>query len=152
MPAPPDREASDFDSIVEETRRGLHAIVRGDPGPMKSLFSHGDDVSLANPFGPPRLGRTEVENATEQAAANFEDGSLRCEEVSRYVTPELAYVVQLERAEAKVGGSEELSPISLRVTMIFRREGDGWRIVHRHADPITSPRPLESIIENQAGT
>ncbi len=114
---------------------------------MQSLFSHGDDVTLANPFGPPLLGWTEVENATAQAATNFKDGSVRYQEVSRYVTSELAYVVQLERAEAKFGGREDLSRISLRVTMIFRREGDDWRIVHRHADPITSPRPLDSIIE-----
>ncbi len=81
---------------------------------MKSLFSQRDDVTLANPFGPPRLGRTEVEKAADQAAVNFKDGSVRCDEVSRWVTPELGYVVQLERAEAKVGGSEELSRISLR--------------------------------------
>ena len=60
--------------------------------------------------------------------------------VAKYVTPELAYVVQLERAKAKVGGREEIAPIAQRATMIFRPEEGTWKMVHRHADPITTAR------------
>jgi ketosteroid isomerase-like protein len=49
--------------------------------------------------------------------------------------PDLAYLVQIERLSAKVGGRDEPSSGSLRITMIFRRESDGWRIAHRHASP-----------------
>ena len=70
------------------------------------------------------------------------------ETVTKYVTPELAYVVWIERPKAKVGGSEEITPFALRVTMVFRPEEDGeWKIVHRHADPITTPQPAESVIQ-----
>ena len=146
--SPTDAAASDeLDAVIEQFRRAQEALVRGDPEPVKLLHSRRDDVTLANPLGPVRRGWTEVENATEQAAASFRGGGgFRYEEVSRYVTPELAYVVRVERVEAKVGGREELSPVSLRVTMIFRREDDSWKIVHRHADPITAARPAESII------
>jgi len=64
------------------------------------------------------------------------------------VTPGLAYVVWIERQETKMGANDELTPFSLRVTMIFRLEEDGeWKIVHRHADPITTPQPAESVIQ-----
>ena len=40
--------------------------------------------------------------------------------VAKYVTTELAYVVQIERAEAKIGAREDLTPLAVRATMIFR--------------------------------
>jgi hypothetical protein len=103
-------------------------LGQGRPEPVKPLHSRRDDVTLANPLGPLRRGWTEVEDAIEQAAANFRGGGgVRYEEVSRYVTPELADVVRVERTETKVGGHEQLSPVSLRVTMIFRREATAGR-------------------------
>jgi hypothetical protein len=40
-----------------------------------------------------------------------------------------AYNVGIQHSRLKLGGADELSPVSLRVTTIFRREDDGWRIV-----------------------
>ena len=39
-------------------------------------------------------------------------------------------VVRVERARSKVGGSEGVAPIALRVTMIFRPEDGNWKVVH----------------------
>lgn len=139
------REVND---VIEAYRQGLQAIMNGDPEPVGELFSRRDDVTLANPLGPPRLGWAEVEKATKEAAAHFTGGSVRFEEVSRYATPDLAYVVQLERAEGRLTDSEDMVRISLRVTMIFRREGDTWKVAHRHADPITTARPISTIVES----
>jgi hypothetical protein len=47
------RSATDFEAIVEQTNQALIAFVRGDSSAIKSLFTHGDDVVLANPLGPP---------------------------------------------------------------------------------------------------
>ena len=58
-------------------------------------------------------------------------------------------MVEIERGEAKIGGSEEMVPWALRVTMIFRPEEGEWKVVHRHADPITTPRPAESVIQEE---
>jgi ketosteroid isomerase-like protein len=140
----------DFDGAVEAYRQALGAFVKGDPRPVAEHFSRRDDVTLANPFGPPRLGRSSVEKAIEAAAANFQDGSVRFEELSRYSTADLGYVVYLERAEVRLVGREQMVSSSLRVTMIFRREGDTWKVAHRHADPITTAQPISTIIDTEA--
>jgi len=54
------------------------------------------------------------------------------------VTPELACVVEMERAKAKFGAREEITQYALRATIIFRPEEGTWKVAHRHADPISS--------------
>jgi ketosteroid isomerase-like protein len=68
--------------------------------------------------------------------------------VEKRVTPELAYVVEIERAKAKIGGREDITPLALRATMIFRPEDGTWKVMHRHADPITTAQAAESMIQN----
>lgn len=137
-----------FDDAVEAYRRALAAFVQGDPKPVTESFSRRDDVTLANPILPPQIGPAAVEKAVVAAAAQITDGSvLGYDEISRYCTPDLGYVVQIERTQARFGGSEDMAPAALRVTMIFRREGDAWKVVHRHADSITTPRPISTIFE-----
>jgi ketosteroid isomerase-like protein len=141
--------ASDFDQFVEQYHRALDEFFRGNPNPAKALYSHLEDATLANPFGPVAIGWELVAEAMERAASNYRDGEATTfETLSTHVTPELAYLVELERFRAKVGGSEEHASGALRVTSILRRESGAWKIVHRHADPITSPRAAESVVQD----
>jgi ketosteroid isomerase-like protein len=139
----------DLDEVIEQFQLALNEFLKGNPEPAKNLFSHRDDVSLANPLvGPPARGWDEVAATMERAASNFRDGEITgFETVAKYVTPELAYIVWIERAKAKVGGREDIAPSALRVTMIFRPEEGTWKVVHRHADPITTPQPAESVLQ-----
>jgi ketosteroid isomerase-like protein len=138
----------DVDELIEQYQLALDEFVKGNPEPAKKLFSHRDDVTLANPLGPPARGWEQVAATIERAASNIRDGEdLRFETVAKYVTAELAYTVWLERVKAKVGGREDITPTALRVTMIFRPEDDSWKVVHRHADPITTAQPAESVIQ-----
>jgi ketosteroid isomerase-like protein len=140
--------ADDVDRLIEQYQLGLEEFVKGNPEAVKKLFSHRDDVTLANPLGPPARGWEQVAATIERAASNFRDGEdLHCETVAKYVTPELAYTVWIEQVKAKVGGRDEIVPTALRVTMIFRPEDGVWKVLHRHADPITTPRAAESVIQ-----
>jgi ketosteroid isomerase-like protein len=138
----------DVDRLIERFQQALGEFVIGNPEPDKELFSRKADVTLANPLGPPVRGGDEVAKTIERAASTIRDGQTpRFETISKLVTPELAYVVWIERQEAKMGANDELTQFALRVTMIFRPEEGEWKIVHRHADPITTPQPAESVIQ-----
>ncbi len=141
--------ASDFELFVEQYHRALDEFFRGNPEPAKMLYSHQEDASLANPFGPVAIGWKKIAETMERAASNYADGKATSfEGLAKYVTPNLAYIVEVERFKARVGGKEGFASGALRVTSILRREDGTWKIVHRHADPITTPRPAESVIQN----
>jgi ketosteroid isomerase-like protein len=138
----------DVDALIERCKLATAEFVRGDPEPYKALFSHRQDVTLANPFFPVVRGWEGVAEALECTASRLRDGEfLGSEIVAKHVTDELACVVQLAHERAKVGGSEVLSPIDLRNTMALRPEDGTWKIVHLHGDPITTPQPAESVIQ-----
>ncbi len=139
---------SDFDEVVEQYHLALGEFVKGNPEPVKKMFSHQEDVTLANPLGPPVRGWEQVAAAGERAASQFRDGeSVGFEILAKYVTPELAYLVEVHRGKARFGARQDIAPFALRLTTIFRPEDGTWKVVHRHADPITMAQPVESIIQ-----
>jgi ketosteroid isomerase-like protein len=140
--------AQEHDLPLEQYHRAGREITNGNPEGYKALYSRRDDVTLANPFGPPVRGWSEVSATLDRAAANYRDGEIvGFENVSTVITPDLAYTVEVESYRARVGGAEELTPVSIRVTTTFRREDGIWKVVHRHADPITGQRPPESVVQ-----
>jgi ketosteroid isomerase-like protein len=136
------------DLPLDEYHRAGHEITNGNPEVYKALFSRRDDVTNANPFGPPVRGWSDVSATLDRAAQVYRDGEVvGFDNVSTVVTPDLAYTVEIESYRARVGGAEELASVSLRVTTLFRREDGVWKVVHRHADPITATRPPRSVIQ-----
>lgn len=138
---------NDIDRAIEQSHAALGAIWKGDPSLYYLLLSNADDVTLGNPFGPYARGRQKVEEIIADAALRFRDGEVTgVELIAKYVSDDLACIVEVERGRVKVGGGEELVPVALRVTSLFRLEHASWKLVHRHADPITTPRPAASVI------
>ncbi|MEV7648587.1 nuclear transport factor 2 family protein [Arthrobacter sp. NPDC089319] len=139
---------SDLEPIVDRYHHALDAFVRGDPALQRELFSRQDDVTLANPLGPPARGRHQIEQVMERAASMLREGEPnRFERVTAYAGTDVAYMVEIERTNAKVRGSDEMLPVSLRVTTVFRMEDGEWKVAHRQADPITSPRTIDTIVD-----
>ena len=143
----------DFSEFLEQHHSALSEIINGRAGLYQSLYSQRDDVTLANPFapfGPVSRGYEQVCETIERAASDYVAGHVvGFENIATFLTPELAYIVEVERFEVLVRGREEMSSVALRVTTVVRREDTDWKVVHRHADPITSPRPVTSVLEDR---
>ena len=138
----------DLDHVIEQYHLVAGEFIKGNAEPYKEIFSHREDMSLANPFGPPVRGWNEAAQTMERAASRYRDGEIvGFEIVAKHVSAELAYVVEVEQLKGRFGGREELSAYDLRVTMIFRPEDGEWKVVHRHADQITATQPAESVIQ-----
>jgi hypothetical protein len=82
----------DFDQALEQYLLAAAEFPKGNAEPYKTVFSHREDVTLANPFGPPARGWEQVGATMERAASQYRDGEIvGFEPVAKYVTPELAY-------------------------------------------------------------
>jgi ketosteroid isomerase-like protein len=139
----------DFEAAMERYHLAAAEFVKGNPQPYKAMFSHQEDVTLGNPFGPFSQGWEQAEATMERAATFYRDGEVvGFETIGKKVTPELAYVVEVERFRARMGGREEAGPVILRTTSVLRPEDGLWKVVHRHADPITIGRPAESLLQD----
>jgi ketosteroid isomerase-like protein len=139
--------ADDLDRVIEQYHQALDEFSRGNPEPVKDFYSTRDDVAIANPFFPLTRGHEQVVERLERSVQNFRDGEVGFENVAKWVSEELACIVEMEEWRTKVGGREDVTPFTLRVTTLFRAEDGEWKVVHRHADPITSARPAESVIQ-----
>jgi ketosteroid isomerase-like protein len=117
----------------EQFYTALNRTLDGDPGPMEEIWSHGSDVSAMHPFGSRSLGWEEVRAGWEQAAQAFSDGQVALDDlVVLPIAGDVGYTLGTEHGQAKVG--EASIRIDWRVTNIYRREADGWKIVHHHTD------------------
>lgn len=67
--------------------------------------------------------------------SGFQSGGKTHFEVLQQVEgADVAYWVGFQHATVRQAGNAQPVAMSLRVTEVFRREGDSWKLVHRHAD------------------
>jgi ketosteroid isomerase-like protein len=127
--------------LIERWSTAAQAYLDGDLRTYARLANHTADYTLIPPNGgDPRRGFDGSEEAVAWTARTFRGGSVDLEVFHSYVEGDLAVLVAVERQHATIAdlpGQEW----SLRNTQVFRRDGGEWRLVHRHADPLT--RPIE---------
>ena len=128
-----------FDEAVKEYEIAMRHFFKGNPEPINKIYSHFDKISLAQLSGSFIIGRKQVTEVASQNALKYREGNTTFETLAKYVTPELAYLVQVERVDAKIDGKNVISHLALRVTSIFRLEEGFWKLLHRHVDSYPFP-------------
>lgn len=122
------------EAINDVARAATDPFLQGDPDPFKDQWSHAADVTIFGGHGGYELGWDQVRPRLEWAASRFSEGSADYEPISSAVSGDLAYAVGIERGTAKLDEGAEPIEHVLRVTHVFRWEGNAWKVIHRHAD------------------
>src|SRR5207249_459888 len=99
-----------------------------------SLWSKGDEVSLFGAWGPCERGGEALTRTFGWVGSRFGGGELRSEYVTVRAVGDLAYTVGYERGTEMVVDGGPPQSMTIRVTQIYRRDPDGWKLVHRHGD------------------
>lgn len=144
---------SEIEQLVAALDHGRDAWIHG-----RLEFTAGravaqaDDMTIFGPFGG-EAARNGPGFAARQAAiaAQFAGGHGTCELVSAYASGDLVVLVLLERSEVTFAGRATPEPWVLRTTQVFRRDGERWIRLHRHADPLIDRRALDQTSRLAAG-
>lgn len=128
-------------SFIAKLETAEEEFVQGRPAAFQALWSRADDVTLCGGFGGVERGWKNVTDRLGWVSQKYADGTRTREEISRMVGIDFAYIVQNEVIRARVASQAEPATQELRATMVFRRDADGWRIVHRHADLQMATKP-----------
>jgi ketosteroid isomerase-like protein len=122
--------------LIRRTAEAASALIGGDIRRYIMLIKHADDYTLMAPSGgEPRRGFDASDKALEAMAQYFQGGEADLQVVQSYASGDMVVLVAIERQHGEVGGLPD-QDWSLRVTLVFRRDGSEWRLVHRHADPL----------------
>ena len=135
------------EDVAELARRAEEATVAYVQGDMKryvGLVNHADRYTLADPFGGPAASYEHRAGELEDGSSAFSTGYAQLEVLHVHAWDETVVLVAVERQHGEVGNLPE-QEWSLRVTLVFRRAGGDWELVHRHADPLVHPIGLDRL-------
>ena len=122
-------------AAIARLRAAMAKVANGDVSAIKSLYSDTADATSFYGWGGYEKGGEAVSRRWDWAGTQFKGGSVRYENVSTVVTPEMFYLTEIETYEnQRVAGVEGLTGWTNRVTHIFRREAGEWRLLHRHGN------------------
>jgi len=125
----------EFYAMLVKVDAAQRELQNGQPEAFKALWSRADDVTLSGGFGGSiEKGWEQIGRRLDWVGTQFSNGTNIIERIVAKANGDLGYVVQIERVRFHAPGQAKESTRDYRVTMLFRREAEGWRIVHRQAD------------------
>jgi hypothetical protein len=127
--------SEEFQAMLTRVDAAQLELQNGKPAAFKALWSHDADITLSGGFGGTiEKGWDQISRRLDWVGTQFSKGSNTIERLVANESDGLGYVVQIEHIRFHVPGQAQESKRDYRVTMVFRHESAGWRIVHRQAD------------------
>jgi ketosteroid isomerase-like protein len=131
--------------LVRRATQGNEAFMNGKMDQWLALTPHSSDFSLMSPFG--GWSTNGFDKSPERLAAMsryFASAKTELEVVSTHATADMVVLAVVERQYGVVGDLPA-QDWSLRVTLVYQRNGKEWELAHRHADPLVKAITLDQI-------
>ena len=147
-----DNDVTDDDlaDLIELASEATSAFIGGEMHRYFALIEHADDYTLMSPTGGEVAGSDISERRINEMARFFQSGEGTLEVIQTHASGDLAVLVAVERQHGVVG-DYPAQDWSLRVTLVFRREGSTWQLAHRHADALVHPITFDRLAELARG-
>jgi ketosteroid isomerase-like protein len=143
--------AVSVDAAIAQLHAAMAKVANGDVSAIKSLYSQTADATSFYGWGGYEKGWEQVSRRWDWAGSQFNGGTVRHENISTVITPEMFYVTEIEIFEGQsVTNVEGKTGWSNRVTHIFHREAGEWRLVHRHANRLETQYEPSAKLARQA--
>jgi ketosteroid isomerase-like protein len=144
-------EAALVRELLERSELQARLFNTGDMQRWIKVVGLGRDFTLMQPSGGATShGFNPTPERLAELAANFRNGTAKIELEQAITSNDIVVLVYVERQEVEVSGLP-MQDWSLRVTQVFLREGDDWKLVHRHADPLVRAQSLDVTAALAAG-
>ena len=133
------------DGLDEGVASWLASFNNLETGRFLDFFAADASVFMPMPSGNPLGGRrVEPENLTREWTelfARFRKSSSRTEPPFMNIAPQDVSIDRLDSGAALVTFHLGEGPWTRRRSLAWRREGEGWRIVHLHASRLSETTP-----------
>jgi ketosteroid isomerase-like protein len=126
--------SADLQAFTDDLHGKLEGhATRSDTEPFLDLWSHSPDASIMAAVGGYHVGFDEVSKLLRWVSQRLRSDTYSAQTLTTQDGDDLAASVELERYTGLPDGNE----MTLRVTHVYRKEDGHWKLLHRHAEPLT---------------
>ena len=131
------------EDLLALCRRDHKSWINGDP----SGYALPEDATLMGALGGTTRGGPTTADRQRAASNIWKSGTGEVALIDGGVSDGVAWLVMVERASVVFAGRTDAARWDLRVTELFRRNGDSWERFHRHADPLVDGHGFDEILK-----
>jgi ketosteroid isomerase-like protein len=132
---PEGKPKAELESLIDKMQQANQDLGHGNAEPIKELWSHGEEVTIfCGSSGVEVKGWNSVNERLDWLTDQISKGSsYTYEKISLQASENFASLQQTEHYKSPEGLAMDLG-----VTILFKKETSGWKIVHRHAENLSS--------------
>lgn len=127
-----------FDRFLTRREAASTDFINGHADALLALSTHSDPATFFPPDGKKVVGAVQINATNAQGSMMFAPGGTGWFEILQMTASgDPGFWTGVQHAKVRLRDTDEPVSTALRVTEVFRREADGWKLVHRHADMLS---------------